>query len=470
MRRSRRFGGLDNTWVQGRRAARFFLNDNLAWSVGAHELRFGTNTRIFRLNDYDFGEGAVPMVTYTDLPQFIYGVASTATEDLPAGRFAAVQFPESGSLCAGHLEADADTDLDLRPARDTQFKSAESARCGGAPAGFVRCDFARCRISRSSSSIQTNLGNVFRSRRRWRSCSRRTAHRVAIGASKTVLRTGFGLFSDLLPGSVVDLVGDQSALSRIHSRAAAGNGRRNRDRARSSEQRRRCDRRGESDVPIGLSRRGRFPARRPDANPDACLQPVAITAVPDGKLHAPYFMQWSFGVGAADRHHDESARAICRHARREPAVHDAGQRIPDGVPGLFCAVSLWPAPRSAIRRRDAAQHRREQPLQRAADDGREAARPRIAGSGELHLEPLHRHGLERRIPAVLGRAEFFRRFPAISTGTAAHATTTSATTSPRNYVYQLARQDAKSDARRMRSMAGRYPARHSGTAACRSRF
>src|SRR6202522_3869444 len=48
-------GGLDNTWVQGRRASRFFINDNLAWSHGAHELRFGTNIRILRLNDYDFG-------------------------------------------------------------------------------------------------------------------------------------------------------------------------------------------------------------------------------------------------------------------------------------------------------------------------------------------------------------------------------------------------------------------------------
>ena len=32
-------GGLDNTWLQGRRASRFFINDNLAWSHGAHELR-----------------------------------------------------------------------------------------------------------------------------------------------------------------------------------------------------------------------------------------------------------------------------------------------------------------------------------------------------------------------------------------------------------------------------------------------
>jgi hypothetical protein len=32
-------GGLDNTWLQGRRATRFFINDNLAWSYRAHELR-----------------------------------------------------------------------------------------------------------------------------------------------------------------------------------------------------------------------------------------------------------------------------------------------------------------------------------------------------------------------------------------------------------------------------------------------
>jgi hypothetical protein len=34
-------GGLDNTWVQGRRASRFFINDNLAWTFGPHEFRFG---------------------------------------------------------------------------------------------------------------------------------------------------------------------------------------------------------------------------------------------------------------------------------------------------------------------------------------------------------------------------------------------------------------------------------------------
>ena len=91
-------GGLDNTWVQGRRATRFFINDNLAWSHGAHELRFGTNTRIFRLNDFDFGEGTVPTVTYANLQQFIYGVANTASQTFPQMRTSLSTFSISISM------------------------------------------------------------------------------------------------------------------------------------------------------------------------------------------------------------------------------------------------------------------------------------------------------------------------------------------------------------------------------------
>src|SRR6202011_2897569 len=81
-----KLGGLDNTWIQGRRASRFFINDNLAWHHGAHEFRFGTNTRIFRLNDFDSGQGSVPTVTDATLPEYIYGVASTATKTFPTSQ------------------------------------------------------------------------------------------------------------------------------------------------------------------------------------------------------------------------------------------------------------------------------------------------------------------------------------------------------------------------------------------------
>src|SRR6202044_3861754 len=41
---------------------------------------------------------------------------------------------------------------------------------------------------------------------------------------------------------------------------------------------------------------GQLSCGTPLSSPATCLQPVAITAVPDGKLRAPYFMQWSFAV------------------------------------------------------------------------------------------------------------------------------------------------------------------------------
>jgi hypothetical protein len=83
MRRSPRWEG---STIPGCRGGAPRASSSTTISPGrsaSHELRFGTNSRIFRLNDYDFGEGTVPLVTYTTLPQFIYGVASTASEPFP---------------------------------------------------------------------------------------------------------------------------------------------------------------------------------------------------------------------------------------------------------------------------------------------------------------------------------------------------------------------------------------------------
>ena len=85
--------------------------------MGAHELRFGTNTRIFRLNDYDFGEGTVPTVTYATLPQYHLRRRIHGNGDFPDLGKRAFQLPQSRSLRAGHVESDQDADLDLRHSR-----------------------------------------------------------------------------------------------------------------------------------------------------------------------------------------------------------------------------------------------------------------------------------------------------------------------------------------------------------------
>lgn len=283
-------GGLDNTWVQGRRASRFFINDNLAWTTHGHDLRFGTNTRIFRLNDYDFGEGTVPLVTYTTLPQFIYGVASTASQTFPIADSQPYNFlnvdlyAQDTWKVTGRLT----WTFGLRATHNANPLSPHDA-VARLTNSF---DAAAHDVNQPlSAAIQTGLGNIFQSTP-LALLQPRTALAWQL-SPKTVLRTGFGLFSDLLPGSVVDLVGANPPYSQTFTGGLLGTA-------------------GGATLAPGVPNSaidaaatanrifsngfaaGQLSCASAQSNPATCLEPVALTAVPDGKLHAPYFMQWSF--------------------------------------------------------------------------------------------------------------------------------------------------------------------------------
>jgi len=285
-------GGLDNTWVQGRRAARVFINDNLAWSHGAHELRFGTNIRMFRLNDYDFGQGTVPTVTYTTLPQFIYGVASTATKT----------FPSSANEPFNFLNLDfyAQDTWRVTPTLTWTFGLRDTYNSNplNPHDQIARLKGSFYSITHDvnqplSDAIQTGLGDLFVS-----TPLAILQPRTAIAwqfKPNTVLRTGFGVFSDILPGSIADLVGVnppyvqtfQGGLLGTVGGMAIAPGVPN----------------SAVDATIAANQRfssgfaqGQLSCASPLANPATCLPPVAMTAVPDGKLHAPYFMEWSLGI------------------------------------------------------------------------------------------------------------------------------------------------------------------------------
>jgi hypothetical protein len=285
-------GGLDNTWIQGRRASRFFINDNLAWSRGAHELRFGTNTRIFRLNDYDFGEGTVPTVTYANLQQFINGVANTASET----------FPSNANEPFNFLNLDVYAQDTWKVTRTLTWTFGVRDTFNSNPLN-PHDQVARLRGSFSSIShdvnqplneaIQTHLGNLFSS-----TPLAILQPRTAIAwqfEPKSVLRTGFGIFSDILPGTVADLIGTNPPYDKTFQGGVLGSV-------------------GGTAIAPGVPNsavdatitanqiftsgfpQAQLSCASPQSSPASCLPPVAITAVPDGKLHAPYFMEWSLGM------------------------------------------------------------------------------------------------------------------------------------------------------------------------------
>jgi hypothetical protein len=285
-------GGLDNTWIQGRRASRFFINDNLAWSHGAHELRFGTNTRIYRLNDYDFAQGSVPTVTYTTLPQFIYGVASTATQT----------FPTSANEPFNFLNLDLYAQDTWKLTKTFTWTVGLRDTLNSNPLNphdhIARLTGAFDSISHDineplDSAIHTALGNVFSS-----TPLAILQPRTAISwqfSPNTLLRSGFGLFSDILPGTIADVVGTNPPYVQTFQGGLLGTV-------------------GGTAIAPGVPgsaldavaaahpffasgfSAGELSCASTRANPSSCLAPVNITAVPAGELHAPYFMQWSLGL------------------------------------------------------------------------------------------------------------------------------------------------------------------------------
>jgi len=285
-------GGLDNTWVQGRRATRFFINDNLAWTHGAHELRFGINTRILRLNDYDFGQGTVPKVTYNTLSQYIYGVASTAT----------TIFPTSANEPFNFLNLDLYAQDTWKVTRKLTWTFGIRDTLNSNPLNPHQ-HIARLKGSFNSIShdvnqplnaaIQTGLGNVF-SATPLAILQPRTAIAWQF-EPKTVLRAGFGFFSDILPGTVADTIGFNPPYNKTFQGGLSGTvgGTAIAPGVPGSA----------VDATIAANQafssgfsQGQLSCASAHANPSNCLPPVAITAMPDGKLHAPYFMEWSLGL------------------------------------------------------------------------------------------------------------------------------------------------------------------------------
>ncbi|HWW88551.1 MAG TPA: carboxypeptidase-like regulatory domain-containing protein [Vicinamibacterales bacterium] len=286
-------GGLDNLWPQGRKATRVQIDDDVTWTHGRHEWRFGESVRWLHFDDDDFGAGTTPVVTYTTLPQFIYGAASTVTRAFPASPvttfsvsnidvFAqdAVKITDRMTWTAG-----------LRVAWITNPASTSGGLARlNAPFGEISHDvnqpISQVMSTGQSQVLDARPGAVWQPRTSlaWQATPR------------TVLRGGFGVFGDLLPaGSLVDALSTnppfvntfEGGLLGPAGGVAVAPGVPN----------------SAVDATVAANQaflsgfhNSQLSCASAQAKPQACLPPVSVTSLPPGGLKVPYYFQWSAGI------------------------------------------------------------------------------------------------------------------------------------------------------------------------------
>jgi hypothetical protein len=286
-------GGLDALWPQGRKATRFHVNDDVTWIRGRHEWRFGESIRWLHFDDYDFGAGTTPIVTYTTLPQFIYGVASTATRTFPAVPITTFRVSNIDVFAQDAIN------LSDRATWTIGLRTAWISNPSSPSAALARLNTSFDQISHDvnqpiSAVMATNESHVLNARPRaiWQPRTSIAWH----VRPRTLLRAGFGVFGDLPPaGLLIDalaanppfvnmfqggLLGSAGGLaiapgvpnSAVDATAAA------------------------NQAFLAGFRSGTLSCASALANPSTCLPPVSVTALPPGGLAVPYYLQWSAGV------------------------------------------------------------------------------------------------------------------------------------------------------------------------------
>ena len=268
------------------------INDNLIWTRGRHNMKFGVNTRRLNVSDYDLGEGVVPTVIYNDLAQFTYGAASTETRAFPVTQKERIANGNLDMYAMDTFRVSQKLTLiaGLRATWNTNFTNqhGQFAR----PAGSF-LDMNHELTQPLSQAIHTNVRNLFPSTPliSWQPRAS-VAYKLS---EKTALHAGGGVFTDIIPAQVADF----GAMNPPYAPVFVG---------------------GINGQVGGIGIAPGVPDSAVDATalanqlfqgtfqtngnpcagvaPDAPTCPLAVNlnTFPSGRLKTPYFLQWGLGV------------------------------------------------------------------------------------------------------------------------------------------------------------------------------
>ncbi|HMD20527.1 MAG TPA: carboxypeptidase-like regulatory domain-containing protein [Alloacidobacterium sp.] len=281
------FGGLNNTFPQGRKVTQWQINDNLVWTRDKHTFKFGENSRRLDISNYDMGEGTVPLVTYTDLAQFTYGAAYTTTVSYPITNKERIALGNLDMYAMDAFKASPRVTVTAGLRATWNTNPVNQQRLFARPvASFL--DIPHDESLPLNQSIQTQVKHLFPGTPLlvWQ-----PRFSVAIKASeKTAVHAGFGVFNDIIPGQVADLGSMNAPYDPQFTGGLAGQV-------------------GGIGVAPGVTYSSvdatsnanrafqqQFASGASSCNSASCPLAVGLNTFPSGKLKTPYFLEWNFGI------------------------------------------------------------------------------------------------------------------------------------------------------------------------------
>ena len=284
-------GGDDQTFPQGRKVTQWQINDNLVWTRGRSTWKFGENSRRLDISDYDLGEGTVPLVTWTDLAQFTYGAAWTATAAFPAAL--------KERIALGNLDLYAmDT---FRPGPRATITAGLRTTWNTDPVNqqalFARPAESFLNMSHDpgqplNQAVLTGVHKLFSATPLlvWQP---RASVAVKL-TDRMDIHTGAGVFNDIVPAEVADL----GAMNPPYAPVFAGgiNGQVGGLALAPGVPNSAVDATSQANQSFQAVFRSGLSSCAGASDVPVCPLAVNLNTFPSGTLKTPYFLQWSLGV------------------------------------------------------------------------------------------------------------------------------------------------------------------------------